>query len=56
MVTAYHESHYYEFCLEIDGTVTFVHEIDDEEVDCREGLASDAVGVIIAQMVGTAKR
>lgn len=54
LVTAYHEKHYYEFCLELDGMVTFVHEIDDEEIGRRERLAPDEVGVIIAQMVGAA--
>ena len=39
MVTVYHKEHYQEFIIETDDTVTFVHEINDEEVFYEENLS-----------------
>jgi hypothetical protein len=38
MVTVYHKEHYLEFTIESDGEITFVHEVNDEELVYKEGL------------------
>ncbi|MBA7696828.1 hypothetical protein ES703_105480 [subsurface metagenome] len=49
LVTVYRGNQYLEFSVEPDGTVAFLHEVDDREIDYREKLAPEEVGVIIAQ-------
>lgn len=38
MVTVYYKEHYLEFTIESDGEITFVHELNDEELVYKEGL------------------
>jgi hypothetical protein len=38
MVTVYHKQHYLEFTIESDMTVTFVHQVNDNDVEYQEGL------------------
>lgn len=39
MCTIYHENHYLEFVIELDGNITFVHEKSDDEICYQEGLS-----------------
>jgi hypothetical protein len=41
MITVYHKEHYLEFTIEPNGTVIFVHEINDDDITCKEGLTFD---------------
>jgi hypothetical protein len=38
-VTVYHQEHYLEFTIETDDTITYIHEIDNREIENREGLS-----------------
>lgn len=38
--TIYHNNHYLEFIIEIDGDITFSYEINDKEICYQEGLSS----------------
>ena len=49
LVTVYRGNHYLEFSVEPDGTVAFLHEVDDQEIDYREQLAREEIRVIISQ-------
>lgn len=50
LVTVYHGNDYLEFSVEPDGTVAFLHEVDDREIDYREKLAPEEIGAIIADL------
>ena len=39
MLVVYHKKHSLEFTLEVDGMVTFIHEIDGRDVAYEEGLS-----------------
>ena len=39
MVTLYHKNHYLEFTIDVNEEITYVHEIDDTELEYIEGLS-----------------
>lgn len=49
LVTVYHQNHYWEFCVEPDGTVAFLHEVDDREIDQREKLTPEQAEVMLGE-------
>ncbi len=48
-VTVYHQKHYLEFTIETDDTVTYIHEVDNQEIEYETGLSfEEAKGKIKA--------
>lgn len=54
MVTVYHQDHYLEFIFENDGSVTFCHEKDEQDLAYQQGLSLKEALDLLMQFRGRA--